>query len=135
MLQHEYLIIIEHLNTLCLEGSIDEYTKTTIIEMSSKVLEHILRKYERIQKGVKAIMGGKVLDYPAKTILRKGINLGEKQGYEKGVGHGENAISILNQHLRDDGRIEELMMSFDNAQLRHQLLEEYGLSLDINLPE
>lgn len=131
MLQQEYFTIIEHLNALCSKGLIDEYTKTTIIEMSTKVLDHISKKYERVRKGVKAIMGGKVLDYPAKTIYQAEKKDGEKQGLKQ----GENVISILNQRLRDDGRIEELMMSFDNAELRHQLLEEYGLSLDPNTTE
>ena len=40
--------------------------------MILKVAEHCLEKYEVIKKGVQEIMGGVLLDYPAKTILNKG---------------------------------------------------------------
>ena len=54
-------------------GEISEYVKCTITDMSEKVLEHIAAKYNTVRKGVKAIMGGKVLEYEAKTIKREGI--------------------------------------------------------------
>lgn len=40
--------------------------------MSKKVLEHIARKYDNIREGVKSVMGGKVLEYEAKTIKNEG---------------------------------------------------------------
>lgn len=49
--------------------------------MSNKVLEHIALKYSLVREGVKAVMGGKVLEYEAKTIKREGI----EQGIEKGI--------------------------------------------------
>ena len=59
------------LNTYALENRIDEYTKRTIIDMSKKVLEHLAMKYSNVKKEVGAIMGGKILDYPAKDAWRK----------------------------------------------------------------
>ena len=44
-------------------GEISEYVKCTITDMSEKVLEHIAAKYNTVRKGVKAIIGGKVLEY------------------------------------------------------------------------
>ena len=44
--------------------------------MSNKVLEHIAIKYDSVKEGVKAVMGGKVLEYEAKTIKREGIEEG-----------------------------------------------------------
>ena len=35
--------------------------------MSNKVLEHIAKEYDSVRKGVKSVMGGKVLEYEAKT--------------------------------------------------------------------
>lgn len=61
-------------------GIISEYTKCTIIDMSNKVLEHIAAKYDSVKKGVKEVMGGKVLDYEAKTIKREGVKEGIKEG-------------------------------------------------------
>lgn len=45
-------------------------------------------KYRSVREGVKAVMGGKVLEYEAKTIRREGI----KQGIEQGI---EETVSIL----------------------------------------
>ena len=40
--------------------------------MAGKVLEHIAQKYENVREGVKSVMGGKVLEYEAKTIKLEG---------------------------------------------------------------
>ena len=47
--------------------------RCTIIDMTNKVLEHIAAGYEAVREGVGAVMGGKVLEYEAKTIKREGI--------------------------------------------------------------
>lgn len=44
--------------------------------MSNKVLEHIAAKYEAVRKGVKSIMGEKVLDHEAKAIRNEGLEQG-----------------------------------------------------------
>ena len=60
--------------------------------MSNKVLEHIAVKYDSVKEGVKAVMGGKILEYEAKTIKREGIEQGIEKGIEKGI---EGTVSIL----------------------------------------
>ena len=70
------------------KGTISEYTRCTIIDMSNKVLEHIAKKYHAVREGVKSVMGGKVLEYEAKTIKREGI----KEGIKEGI---EGTVSIL----------------------------------------
>lgn len=75
-LKKEYAKIRKRLEELQEAGAIDAYTKATLIDMSNKVLESIARRYENVREGVKAVMGGKVLEYEAKTILRKGISEG-----------------------------------------------------------
>ncbi|MCI8992212.1 MAG: hypothetical protein HFG80_05715 [Eubacterium sp.] len=72
-LQEEYEQIKNELENLLKQGSISEYTRCTIIDMSNKVLEHIAVKYNSVKEGVKAIMVGKILEYEAKTIKREGI--------------------------------------------------------------
>ena len=44
--------------------------------MSNKVLEHIAVKYHSVKEGVKSAMGGKILEYEAKTIKREGMEQG-----------------------------------------------------------
>lgn len=78
ILQEEYGQIKNKLEELLNQGVITEYTKCTIIDMSNKVLEHIAVKYNSVKEGVKAVMGGKVLEYEAKTIKREGIEEGIK---------------------------------------------------------
>ncbi len=69
-------------------GVISEYTKCTITDMSKKVLENIAMKHDSVREGVENVMGGKVLEYEAKTILKKGIAQGEKQGFTRGKKQG-----------------------------------------------
>ncbi len=66
------------------------------MDMSNKVLEHIAAKYDSVREGVKAVMGGKVLEYEAKTIKREGIEEGIKEGIEEGIKEGiKGTVSIL----------------------------------------
>ena len=92
ILQNEYEQIKNKLEELTSQGIISEYTRCTIIDMSNKVLEHIAAKYNSVKEGVKAVMGGKVLEYEAKTIKKEGIKEGIKQGIEQGI---EGTVSIL----------------------------------------
>lgn len=87
-LRAEYEEIKNKLEELVSQGAISEYTRRTIIEMSNKVLEHIAVKYKSIREGVRSVMGGKVLEYEAKTILREGIKQGIEQGMEQGIEQG-----------------------------------------------
>lgn len=78
------------------QGIINEYTRCTIIDMSNKVLEHIAQKYDSVRKGVKAVMGGRILEYEAKTIKNEGIKEGMEKGIEKGMEKGiMGTVSIL----------------------------------------
>lgn len=88
MLKSEYRLIKARLEMLLNKGIISEYTKCTIVDMSNKVLEHIARKYDSVKKGVKSVMGGKVLEYEAKSIREEGIEKGREEGIEKGRAEG-----------------------------------------------
>ena len=73
LLEKEYGKIRERLEEKLEEGLISEYVKCTIIDMSNKVLENIAQKYDLVREGVRDVMGGKALDYEAKTILNEGM--------------------------------------------------------------
>lgn len=87
-LQDEYAGIRKRLEELCMAGKISEYIKCTLIDMSNKVLKTIAVRYENVKKGVTSIMGGKILEYEAKTILQNGIREGERQGRIEGERQG-----------------------------------------------
>ncbi|MDE7308943.1 MAG: hypothetical protein K2N61_09855 [Lachnospiraceae bacterium] len=96
ILQEEYEQIKNKLEELLNQRTISEYTRCTIIDMSNKVLEHIAIKYNSVREGVKAIMGGKILEYEAKTIKKEGIEQGIEQGIEWGIQQGiQGTVSIL----------------------------------------
>ena len=89
-LKTEYKKIIERLDAMTEEGNISVYVKKTLLEMSGKVLENIARKYENVREGVKSVMGGKVLEYEAKTILRQGMREGEVKKAKATAGNLRN---------------------------------------------
>ena len=116
-LQKEYEQIKNKLEELLNQGAISEYTRCTIIDMSNKVLEHIAVKYNSVKEGVKAVMGGKVLEYEAKTIIREGI--------EQGIEQGENKLSKLIATLMENGRSQDVIRVTQDKLYRNKLYEEY----------
>ena len=107
-LKRIYSDIVERLDELCILGELTEYTKQTICEMTEKVVIHLTRKYEKIQKEVVKIMGGEVLEYPAKTILRQGIAQGMEEAARKLLQKGtscEEVANLLDMELKEVQRL------------------------------
>lgn len=109
-LRREYSDIKARLEHLCLEGKISEYVKCTLIDMSKKVVREIASKYEKVRKEVTSVMGGKILEYEAKTILKRGILEGRIEGrMEAYIGLIKDGIlSISEAAKRLDMKEEEL---------------------------
>lgn len=84
-LKGEYIEIVQRLEELAESGKISACTKTTIIGLTGKVLENIAKRYDNVREGVKAVMGGKVLEYEAKTILNEGRAEGRREGIREGI--------------------------------------------------
>ena len=72
--------IMERLEAYSESQLIESYTKLTVIDMSKKVLEHLAKKYSNVREGVRTVMGGKILDYPAKDAWRKAHAEGHAEG-------------------------------------------------------
>ena len=81
-------MIVSGLDKLLLLGEIDVVARKSLVELSAKVNHHLARNYAKVQKEAKNIMGGKVLDYEAKTIYMDGKNDGIALGMAKGVAQG-----------------------------------------------
>lgn len=92
LLQEEYELIKNRLEELMNQGEISEYMKCTISDMSNKVLEHIAVKYDSVKKGVQSVMGGKILEYEAKTIRNEGM----EEGMEKGINALVSTLKDMN---------------------------------------
>lgn len=116
-LQEEYEQIKNKLEEFLNQGVIDAYTRCTIIDMSNKVLEHIAIKYNSVKEGVKAVMGGKVLEYEAKTIKREGV--------EEGIEQGEDKLSRLITKLVENKRSQDVIKVSQDKEYRHKLYKEY----------
>ena len=112
-LKNEYSMITAQLERLVGLVVINEYTKKKICEMSERVIAKLAMKYESIRKEVTDIMGGKVLEYEAKDILRKGIaegiEVGTKAGKMKTLCElvKDNLLSLEEAAKRADMTVEE----------------------------
>ena len=84
------------------QSLITEYEKRSIINLSEKVIENISKSYQAVKEGVTSIMGGQILDYEAKDILRKGIQQGELQTYINLVKDGLLTINEAAKRLNMD---------------------------------
>ena len=55
------------------------------------------------------------------------IEDGRQKGRKEGRLAGQSRINLLNQKLKADGKMEELLCSIDDPEYQKKLLEEYGL--------
>lgn len=87
------------------------------------VVSNLARKYEAITKGVKDNMGGNVLEYEAKDILRQGIAQGRTEGERVGEENGRLKMLVQN--------IEQIMKNLsvevsEACRILGVTLEEYN---------
>ena len=103
--EEEFITITRTLDYMCLNGEITEYTKCMLSDMTKIVIENITAKYEKIKEGLGGIMGGKVLEYEAKTILRTGIEQGMEKALVfivvKKIKKGKG-IDVISEELEED---------------------------------
>ncbi|MCD7750753.1 MAG: hypothetical protein LUI10_03280 [Lachnospiraceae bacterium] len=111
-LQAEYRMIVKHLNDLEYSNQLSTYYKKTLIEMSEKVVDNLAAGYENIRKEVRAVMGGKILEYEAKTILRQGEQKGRQEGRQEGLqlGRLENLVQNIKGLMKTMGWSAEQAM-------------------------
>lgn len=70
------ICISSRLEQMCMDETLDRYTKMTICEMAQKVVEALANKFANVKKEVTSVMGGNVLEYKAKDILKQGKAIG-----------------------------------------------------------
>ena len=132
LLRSEVMEIMEKLEQMALAGEISEYEKCTLVDMSRKIVEKITAKYENVRKEVTSIMGGKVLEYEAKTILQSGIKQGKIEG--KIEGKIASIMELLEEHgtvpdglrtcIQEEKDMEVLTLYLKKAS-RVQSIEEF----------
>ena len=72
--------------------------------------------YPKVRKGVDDIMGGKILEHEAKTILQRGIREGEIKGETKGKAKGRLEMCLE--------LVREGILSLSDAAKRLNMKEE-----------
>lgn len=117
-LKREYVRIAEYLTALEEKGKISVYTKRTLTEMTGRVAESIAAKYANVREGVKSVMGGKILEYEAKTILRKGIEAGREEGRQEGRQEGRKEGR---EEGRKKGREEGILITLSDLVRKRML--------------
>ena len=118
----EYAQIRYRLEELARQGQINEYMKCTILDMSNRVLEQIARNYDNVREGVRGIMVGKVLEYEAKTILRRGFSQGLSQGLYQGK--KEEALNNARNFFLDGVKFETVRKNIQSL-TEEELTEVY----------
>ena len=110
-------LINGRLEQMCMEEVLDRYTKMTICEMAQKVIQALANKYVNVRKEVASVMGGKVLEYKAKDILRQGESIGREIGKEIGKEIGlEALVNTLKEILPDENAVYETVIKNDEYQ-------------------
>ena len=122
----EYAQVRYQLEVLARQGQISEYMKCTILDMSNRVLEQIARNYDNVREGVRGIMVGKVLEYEAKTILRRGISQGFSRGISQGISQGkrEEALNNARNFFLDGVKFETVRKNIQSL-TEEELTEVY----------
>ena len=120
--------IVSRLDESCLSGFITEYNKQTIMKMANRVATSLARRHSMIQEGVNKIMGGQILDHPAKDILNQGISIGIEQGIEQGIDKGEAKLSLLISKLIKLDRIYDIDRVTADPAYREELYTEFGIA-------
>ena len=124
LLRREVMEIMEKLEQMALAGEISEYEKCTIIDMTRKVVEKITAKYENVRKEVTSVMGGKVLEYEAKTILQKGKIEGKIDSILELLEEHGNVSEGLRTCIQEEKDMEVLKLYLKKAS-RVQSVEEF----------
>ena len=92
VLMDEYKYVIQRLEDLEQSGEINELEKQCIITSMREVLRLIAEKYKKVVAEGEKVMGGELLEYPAKTSYREGRAEGLREGRADGLREGINNI-------------------------------------------
>ena len=118
-LRREYVDFMTRLELAVLNRKIFTHDRRTILEMSKKVLENIAVKYDNIQKEVKDIMGGRVLDYEGRSIFYDGVARGRIEGEEHGRREEkfDTARRLREMGMNDNDILRATNISFDDLRM------------------
>ena len=91
-------------------GDLLQINIVSIRAMLKKVIDNLAANYVNIKEGVNSIMGGKVLNYPGKSIYLEGEQVGYKRGHTDGIDEDRRRLAedMLNKEKYPFSEIVEL---------------------------
>ena len=112
-LMDEYKSIICRLEELYYAGKIDEMEKQCIITSSREVLRLLAKKYRKVIEEGERVMGGELLDYPAKRSYREGMAVGREEGRESTL--TLHVTKLLSKHMSCEEVADLLDLDIDKV--------------------
>lgn len=130
----EFVIIINRLQEDCERGIIDEYTKCMLVDMTKKVIRNLLgNKYPKVKDEVEKVMGGKVLEFEARTIKNQGREEGRLEGRREE--RKQHLIECICKKLRKGKDIaiiaEELEEEVSTIEKIYEVAREFAPEYDV----
>ena len=107
MLKDDYRLIRARLDEFQKAGEISEFTKSAICAMINHVMALIAEKYQNVREEVEYIMGGKVLEYEAKTIRDAALREGRDEERKKAMTETEERAKDMLRDRMDFSLVEK----------------------------
>lgn len=108
ILMDEYKYIIQELEVLYQAGEIGEIEFQCIITSGREVLRLLAKKYSKILEEGERIMGGELLDYPAKRSLKEGIQIGIDNSVKKLLSKHKTVEEVAELLDLDINKVKEI---------------------------
>ena len=102
-----YKGIRTRLDDLQRAGEINGFMKNAICSMSNHVMALIAQKYQNVRKGVEPIMGGKIIEYEAKTIRNAALKEGRTEERKKAIAETEERAKDMIRDRMDLSLVEK----------------------------
>lgn len=141
-LKQEFRMIRKKLDMLCLNGELTEFTKCTVIDMMKRVISNIASKYNSVREEVRNVMGGKVLEHEAKTILNTGRKIGWAEGKVEGKLEGKvegrtegeikKSISQILTKMKKNYSVPKIAEDLEESQTYIQMIYDIITELGID---
>ena len=108
ILMDEYKYTIQQLEVLYQAGEIDELELQCILTSSREVLRLMAKQYHNVIEEGERIMGGELLDYPAKRSYREGKEAGVAETIAKLLSKHKSVEEIANLLDLDINKVKEI---------------------------
>lgn len=108
-LRSEFLKLRNYLDESCQNGKISEFERRSIRDMLTKVADNLSKDADTVKKEVEDIMGGRVLEYEAKTIFNEGGRERARRIFRNMLNKGKSVEEALDISELDEDDVRDLI--------------------------